>query len=290
MRPTPFQRAPGPARRRFGQNFLTDPGAVRRIVSALDPRPGEAVLEIGPGRGALTGALVDAAGLIAAVEVDRDLARLLRSRFPPDRLALLEGDVLRLSLESVGAALGRASGTPLAIVGNLPYNISKPVAMRLVESRALVARAVLMFQREVAERLTASPGERSYGPLTVLTGAAFSITALFDLQPGAFRPRPRVVSTVTRWIPRRAPEALAPGEAVRLRACLAAAFARRRRTLLNNLKTALPGGEEQACELLAACELDSGLRAEQLPADALRRLARVWPMAEERDPGADFVD
>src|SRR5258706_13954393 len=196
------------ARRTFGPKFLDDAGPIGRIVEAPAPSPSEVVLEIGPGRGSLTEALLQAVPAIVAVEIDRDLAALLRARFPSDRLRLVEDDVLDLPLGAL------APSSPLVVAGNLPYNISKPVAMKLVLERHAVGRAVLMFQREVADRLTASPGRRAYGPLTVLTGRAYRIERLFDVRPGAFRPRPNVVSTVTRWTRREdgalPPELLAP--------------------------------------------------------------------------------
>ena len=134
------------ARRRFGQNFLTDAVTIRRIVEALAPGPSETVLEIGPGRGSLTEALLEAVPAIVAVEIDRDLVALLRARFPSDRLRLVENDVLDVAFDVL------APSSPLVIAGNLAYNISKPVAMKLVVERRAVGRAVLMFQREVADR------------------------------------------------------------------------------------------------------------------------------------------
>src|SRR5262245_31299105 len=160
------QKPPRP-RRRFGQNFLVDARAVRRIVDALAPRPDETVVEIGPGRGALTEELLARVPRLTAIELDRDLAALLSARFGPERLVLLSRDVLDVGLAELSP--------PLAVVGNLPYNVSKPVAMKLVGERAAIDRAVLMFQREVAERLLATPGTPAYGPLTVLSGLAFRI-------------------------------------------------------------------------------------------------------------------
>jgi 16S rRNA (adenine1518-N6/adenine1519-N6)-dimethyltransferase len=258
------------ARRRFGQNFLTDAGAIGRIVAALAPGPADNVLEIGPGRGALTEALLAAVPRIAAVEIDRDLASLLRARYSLERLRLIESDVLDVSLRDL------AHPTPLVIAGNLPYNISKPVAMKLVMERHAVSRAVLMFQREVALRLTAAPSTRDYGPLTVLTGRAFRIERLFDLPPGAFHPRPSVVSTVTRWTPREdgaLPDALVEP----LKAVLRAAFCRRRQTLQKNLRVAL-GGDAAAASLLAGAGLDGTLRAEAVPPQGFVALARGWPV------------
>ena len=155
----------------------------------------ENVLEIGPGRGALTEHFLKDLPRISAIEIDRDLCEFLRSRYPEDRLTLIEQDVLEVDFGAL-AHSGR-----LVIAGNIPYNISKPVAMKLVLARRDVSRAVLMFQREVALRLTASPGTGAYGPLTVLAGRAYRIERLFELSPGAFQPSPKVVSTVTRWIP-----------------------------------------------------------------------------------------
>ena len=268
---------PPRARRRFGQHFLADARAAARIVEAAGASPREPVLEIGPGRGALTEPLVRAALRIAAVELDRDLAAWLRERYPQERLVLFERDVLELTLGEVPPALGFPAGTPLVVVGNLPYNISKPVAAMLVRQRGAVARAALMFQREVAERLTASPGTRAYGPLTVLVGRAYRVERLFHLPPSAFRPRPEVTSTVTRW-ERLPPQELIDTLEPALRACLAACFAHRRQTLLNNLRAALPGGAEEARALLGRAGLDPGARAETVPPEAFVVLAEIWPL------------
>jgi 16S rRNA (adenine1518-N6/adenine1519-N6)-dimethyltransferase len=277
MRAFPRDRPDPPrARRRLGQHFLADRGAVRTIVAALRPSPEEPVLEIGPGRGALTGDLVGAAGRIAAVELDPRLAAGLRARFRDACLVLFERDVLELDLLEVAPALGFPRTTPLAVVGNLPYGISKPVAAKLVAERETVSRAVLMFQREVASRLVAAPGTKDYGPLTVLVGRAYRVEALFHLRPSSFRPRPRVDSTVTRW--ERLPAAeLSPAIEPALRATLSACFAHRRQTILNNLRAALPGGAEEARALLERAALDPGLRAEAVPPEAFLGLAAVWP-------------
>lgn len=265
-----------PPRKRWGQCFLVDRRAVTRIADVLAPQRHESLLEIGPGRGALTGVLVERAGRIAAIELDPALARLLRARFEPAQLALLEGDVLELDLAAVGPLVGAAPSSRLAVVGNLPYNISKPVASKLVRDRALVARAVLMFQREVADRLVARPSTSAYGPLTVLVGEAYRVERAFDLPPTAFRPAPEVRSTVTRWTP-RLDTAFDTSDEAALRACLAASFARRRQTILRNLREALPGGLDLARSLLAAADLDGALRAEAIPPEGFRRLAAVWP-------------
>lgn len=262
--------APRSTRRPFGQHFLADRAAVARIVGAAAIEPGASVFEIGPGRGALTGALVEAAGRIAAVEIDRRLTPALARRFPPERLVLFERSVLDLPLSEVAETLS-PDGAALIVVGNLPYDVSKPIVGKLLAERDRVARAVLMFQREVAERLTASPGNKQYGPLGILAGLDYRIERRFDLSPRAFRPPPRVVSSVTVWTPRDpAPE---PALRTSLRATLAAAFAHRRRTLRNNLRAAF--GEAEADAALSSAEIDGALRAERVSPDELSRLAKA---------------
>jgi 16S rRNA (adenine1518-N6/adenine1519-N6)-dimethyltransferase len=257
-------------RRRFGQNFLVDRGAISRIVAALAPEAVENILEIGPGRGALTEALLAIVPRISAIELDRNLAAHLRSRHPEAQLRVIEADVLDVSLSDLAGA------EPLVIAGNLPYNISKPVAMKLVLERRAVLRAVLMFQREVAARLTAAVGTGAYGPLTVLAGQAYRIDRLFDVAPGAFHPRPQVVSTVTRWAP-RGDDALPESLIAPLKAVLRAAFARRRQTLQKNVRAALSGDDVAAAALLAQAGVDGTLRAEAVPPEGFVVLARLWP-------------
>jgi 16S rRNA (adenine1518-N6/adenine1519-N6)-dimethyltransferase len=261
--------------RRWGQNFLVDPGAIRRIVEAAGSLAGLIPLEIGPGRGALTEELLGRVERLVAVEVDPRLSADLRARFSPERLVVIEADVLSLDWASVAASARVTASRPIAVIGNLPYNISKPFVMRLVEQRRRIARAVLMLQREVVERIVASPGGRNYGAMGVLVGAAYRVERLFDLRPGAFRPRPKVVSTVTRWRPRSAEE-LPESVEVALRACLKASFGHRRRTLFNNLRSALSGDERTVASLLRQAELDGSLRPEAITPEGYRRLADVW--------------
>ena len=266
---------PARSRARLGQHFLVDRGALRRIVDALEPAAGSPVLEIGPGRGALTQPLVERAGRIAAIELDARLAQQLRERFPPEQLALVTASVLEVDLAAVAPLLGWPPRTPLLVAGNLPYGISKPVARKLVDERAAVERAVLMFQKEVADRLCASPGERAYAPLTVLVTLAYAVTRVIELPPRAFRPAPAVHSTVTRWIP-RSPSLLDPSLEPRLLAALAASFARRRQTLHNNLRAAL-GSAAASASVLEAAGLEPGRRAESVAPEGFLALARGWP-------------
>jgi 16S rRNA (adenine1518-N6/adenine1519-N6)-dimethyltransferase len=267
------------ASRRLGQNFLVQARAAERIVAALDPGPDDAVLEIGPGRAALTSRLIRRASRVVAVEIDGRLVDELRRRQDPGRLMVLHDDILSLDLSDVAARAGLSRATRWVVAGNLPYGISKPVAMKLVAERERVARAVLMFQREVARRLTARPGGREYGPLTVLAGFVYEIAPLFELGPGAFRPRPKVSSSVTLWLPRSDP-ALTRELEPRLRACLSACFARRRQTLRNNLRAALRSAAA-ADDLLRAANLDGSLRAERVDPGGFLDLARHWTEAVE---------
>ena len=260
-------------RKRFGQHFLVDRRAVQRILEAATIGAESVVIEIGPGRGALTAGLIERAGRLAAVEVDRDLARALAERFDDARLSLVADDILATRLTDIAARIDAANSSRLVIVGNLPYNISKPIAMKLFQERSRIERAVLMFQREVARRLTAAPGTRDYGPLTVLCGRAFEIESLFDLPPSSFRPPPRVHSTVTRWHRRADPPT--EHEARNLRACLRASFARRRQTLRRNLRAAI-GDPARVEELLEAAGIDGGVRAEVLSPREFVTLAAKW--------------
>ena len=167
----PINAWPPKARKRFGQHFLVDRNIVRKIVSSVQPAPEEVVVEIGPGRGALTGLLVEALPRLVAVEIDRDLAAELRRRFPEPRLRLIEGDILRLDLALL---LHEEGGARLLVVGNLPYNITAPLLFRLLTYGDRIGRAVLMVQREVARRLVAQPGSKEYGRLTVQLAMTYS--------------------------------------------------------------------------------------------------------------------
>jgi 16S rRNA (adenine1518-N6/adenine1519-N6)-dimethyltransferase len=268
------QHGTRPRSRRLGQNFLVDRRAAQRIVGRLAPTSDEWLLEIGPGRGALTSHLIEATDRVVAVEIDERLAHALAQRHEPPRLLLIHADILDVELADIANRAGAPADARWVIAGNLPYSISKPVAMKLVAERERIARAVLMFQREVAQRLTARPGSRAYGPMTVLVGLAFQVEQLFDLAPTAFRPRPKVASSVTLWRPRPASPLSAELEPA-LRAVLRACFAQRRRTLRNNLRAAL-ASPERCDELLELADLDGSLRAEAIPADGFIRLAQHW--------------
>jgi len=239
------------AKRRFGQNFLVEPHVVREIVHAAGLAPGEPVTEIGPGLGVLTRALLDAGAEVTAIELDRDLAAALRVDLPQVRL--VEADALRVDF--------RGTDT---VVANLPYNVATVLLERLLAAR--VRRMVLMFQREVAERLLAAPGDDAYGALSVLVSAEARVSRVLDLPPGAFYPPPKIWSTVLRFD--LLPTVLPPGFA----AVVKKGFAQRRKTLLNGFRDL---GRERAVEVLTAAGIDPGARAETVELERWRRLAEV---------------
>jgi 16S rRNA (adenine1518-N6/adenine1519-N6)-dimethyltransferase len=218
---------PHRARKRFGQNFLVAPAIVQRIVECIDPRPGDRLIEIGPGLGALTAALLERAGHLEAIEIDRDLAQRLQARYPASQLTLHCEDALRYDF---GAA-----GSNLRIVGNLPYNISSPLLFRLLEQAASIRDIHVMLQREVVDRMTAQPGSSEYGRLTVMLGYRFTIERLLRVPAGAFRPQPKVESAFARLTPRKPLPWQVHDEPLFGR-IVAAAFSQRRKTLRNALR------------------------------------------------------
>ncbi len=263
------------ARKRFGQHFLHDPAVIARIVGAVNLQRADAAVEIGPGRGALTTALLAAAGRLDAVEIDRDLAQLLRERFAgQEGFVLHQGDALEFDWR----ALADKRGARLRLIGNLPYNISTPLLFRLLDCLDVIADMHFMLQREVAERILAAPGTDAYGRLGVMLAPRLICTRVLDVGAGAFQPPPLVSSTVLRLSVRDAPPPPPLYAAI-----VAAAFAQRRKTLRNALRAWLPAAG------IAALGLDPGARAEQLsPEDfaALARAARPAADALAHAPGA----
>jgi 16S rRNA (adenine1518-N6/adenine1519-N6)-dimethyltransferase len=268
------------AKKSLGQNFLVDEGLARRVVGALGPRADETVIEIGPGRGALTEWLVGAAGRVLAVEYDRVLGSLLRERFAGrGNFELVEADALSLDFCDAIKPAERAR-----VVANLPYNISTAILQRLIEQRGCIGEMILMLQREVVERITAPPGGGERGYLSVFVEAYCEAEALFDVPPGAFRPVPKVWSTVARL---RVRETLAAGTDEKLFTRLVGAcFAQKRKTILNNLRSApedLRARVESAggvAHLLGAASVDPRRRAESL---TLGEWAALVAALEARD-------
>jgi len=248
------------ARKRFGQHFLADVSVVHAIVEAIDPREGERLVEIGPGLAALTGALLARITHLHAVEIDRDLAARLRSRYPPARLTLHEADALRFDF----AALAGPGEQRLRIVGNLPYNVSSPLLVRLLGFRACVRDQHFMLQREVVERIVAEPATRDYGRLSVLLQAFYEVEHLFDVPPQAFDPAPKVQSSVVRMRVRDDRLARDPAP---LQQVLAAAFSQRRKMIRTTL---LPWLDARGAP---RPPLDETLRPEQIDVAAWLSIA-----------------
>jgi 16S rRNA (adenine1518-N6/adenine1519-N6)-dimethyltransferase len=214
-----------PPRKRFGQHFLTDAFVIGAIVDLIDPAPGQALVEIGPGHGALTWPLLQRCRTLTVVELDRDLAQRLRQRAD---LTVIEADILKLDV----ASLPRPGGQLLRLVGNLPYNISTPILFHLLGAVALVADQHFMLQKEVARRMAAGPGGKDYGRLSVMLQWRYRIETLLEVPPEAFDPPPQVNSTIVRMMPLALPAAMQPallGEVVKL------AFSQRRKLLRHTL-------------------------------------------------------
>jgi 16S rRNA (adenine1518-N6/adenine1519-N6)-dimethyltransferase len=212
------------ARKRFGQHFLSDRRVIEAIVAAIGPQVGDALVEIGPGLGALTQPLLERAGRLTASEVDRDLAARLRSR---PGLELIEADVLKVDLGMLAARAAR----PLRIVGNLPYNVSTPILFALLKHAAEVRDQHFMLQREVVARMAAAPGGKDYGRLSVMLQSRYAIEPLFEVPPEAFDPPPRVHSAVVRMRPLPASEV----DAAKLGEIVRVAFSQRRKLLRHTL-------------------------------------------------------
>ena len=230
------------ARKRFGQHFLHDPSVVRRIVRVIGARPGERIVEIGPGLGALTGALLESCQNVDAIELDRDLAAKLRAEYQGDRrLRVHTGDALKFDFRQLAS-----SGERLRVVGNLPYNVSTPLLFHLLDQAPVVADMHFMLQREVVGRLIAEPGGKDYGRLTVMVRLKCESEKLFDVGPGAFRPAPRVTSSVVSLRVRRH-DAVELADLPTFRRLVAHLFSRRRKTLRNSLRGQL---SESALESL----------------------------------------
>lgn len=255
-----------PRKPKLGQNFLRDQTAIRRIVAALGDISHQTVVEIGPGQGAITGLLASHAHRVIALELDRELAPRLRAFVGSDRVIVLEQDVLHFAF----AAAAAQTNERLVVVGNLPYYITSPILLKLAESASALDRAVLMVQREVADRIVAEPGSRDYGLLSVTVQMYGPVERLFTLPPGAFSPPPEVHSTVFRW--RFAPRfaELAVPEQPFL-GFVRKAFAQKRKTLANNLRAAqyTPEAIQGA---LSAASIPAQSRAEELPVESLAAL------------------
>ena len=259
-------------KKRFGQHFLHDQGLLRRIVQAIDPKPGQRVVEIGPGDGALTLPLLRALGRLTVIELDRDLVPRLRAAAQGvGGLEIVNADVLDVDL----AAL--AQGEPLRVVGNLPYNISSPILFHCIDHLDAIRDMHFMLQKEVVERMAAAPGSKVYGRLSVMLQLACRVEPLIEVPPGAFRPPPKVDSAVVRLLPR--PRSERPSaDAAAIAQVVRAAFGQRRKTLANALHGLLDA------EGIAAAGIDPRARAEQLEPAAFVALAAAARVPENPPP------
>jgi 16S rRNA (adenine1518-N6/adenine1519-N6)-dimethyltransferase len=258
------------ARKRFGQHFL-EPPWVAKLVAAIDPAERDAILEIGPGRGALTLALAPRVRRIVGVEIDRDLAASLTS-VAPANVRIVPADFLEVDI----ANIAREHTPPIRVVGNLPYNVSSPILFKLLaaadEGRQL-RDATLMLQREVAERVAASPGTREYGTLAVQVSRLADITTVLTLPPGAFRPPPKVTSAVVHL--RFRPSTVEVGDAAVFERIVRGTFLMRRKTILNALVPVADSLGRRAPDLLARAGVDPRLRPGDLSAAEFASISRA---------------
>ena len=247
-------------RRRFGQNFLHDPGVIARIIAAIAPQRDEVIVEIGPGLGALTAPLTARLAHLHVIEIDRDLVAQLRERYSPECMSIHAEDALRVDFGQFPA--------PLRVVGNLPYNISTPLLFHLAHFAERIADAHFMLQREVVDRMVAEPNQAAYGRLSVALQARFVMEKLFGVASGAFRPAPKVESAIVRMIPRRPAHLDSALEAV-FDQIVTRAFGQRRKTLRNALSGLV------AATQLEQLGVDPGARGETLDYQTYLRIARI---------------
>lgn len=261
-------------RKRFGQHFLHDPYVLSRIVEAISPKPGDALVEIGPGEGALTRPLLERIPHLTAIEIDRDLAGALAAEYPPERLALIVADALDFDFSSLASAQHG-----LRVVGNLPYNVSTPLLFHLAGYADRVRDMHFMLQLEVVDRMAASHSTPEYGRLSVMLQRRFRIQRLFKVAPGAFRPPPKVESAVVRLTPLPAAEVAEIDEKL-FGAVVTRAFGARRKTLRNALATLIDA------EGLQCLGIDPGLRPENVsPGDYIRIAIEI---ARRSAPGTNI--
>ncbi len=261
-----------PAKKSLGQHFLHDRGVVDKLVMAIDPRPGDRIVEIGPGQGALTFPLLARHGALTAIEFDRDLLEpLTAAATSHGELTLINSDVMNVDFTDL------AAGTPFRLVGNLPYNLSSPILFHALDHAAVVRDMHFMLQKEVVDRMAAGPGSKVYGRLSVMLQAYCTVTALFMVPPGAFRPPPKVDSAVVRLVP-HPPAQVGIDDPRRFADIVRAAFGQRRKTLRNALSSVCTAEE------IVRAGIDPQSRAEQLAVSdfvALANLTAAPPAASD---------
>jgi 16S rRNA (adenine1518-N6/adenine1519-N6)-dimethyltransferase len=246
------------ARKRFGQNFLVDLGVIDEIVRAISPKPGQALIEIGPGLGALTNPVVERSEHLTVIELDRDLAARLRKR---NELTVIESDVLKVDFDQIA----QERGQKLRVIGNLPYNISSPILFHLLPRASQVEDQHFMLQKEVVDRMVASPGSKDFGRLSVMLQWRYHLECVVDVPPESFDPPPKVNSAVVRMIPLADPPKVDPAV---LESMVALAFSQRRKILRNTLGAWI---EEHGLQT----SFDLQRRAEEVPVSEFVALAAL---------------
>ncbi len=267
------------ARKRFGQNFLQDQGVIRRIIRSIHPKPGQHLVEIGPGLGALTEELLAGCGELDVVELDRDLIPKLQRQFfnYGDKLRIHQADALKFDFQSLAV-----EGRPLRVVGNLPYNISTPLIFHLLSYSDLFEDMYFMLQKEVVDRLAALPGDSAYGRLGIMAQYYCEVSSLFLVSPDAFDPRPKVDSAIVKLRPYAEPPH--PADCIDdFKTLVRTAFGQRRKTLRNNLKSLLPH------PLIETAGIDPGLRPEKLSLADFVKLANSYTRYQAEQPSAAQV-
>ena len=249
------------AKKSFGQNFLVDENYINKIISAVNPQQNETIIEIGAGRGALTEKLVESSANIIAIELEREMISVLKEKFGKHQnISLIESDALRVDFEN----FINDKSQKIKVVANLPYNVATAILQKLIEQRSVFSEMILMFQREVVDRITAKVATSERGFLSVLSQNYLEPEKLFDVPPTAFRPSPKVWSAVVKLIPKTQP---IENEKL-FREIIAVGFAQRRKTIFNNLKIKF----SDAARILDECEIDSKRRAETLTVEEWRKI------------------
>ena len=253
------------ARKRFGQNFLHDQQVIDRILASVAPKATDLIIEIGPGQAAITKPLLGSGAELHVIEIDRDLVNLLERKFAgAENLTIHSLDALKANFDEI------TGSRPFRLIGNLPYNISTPLIFHVLKWHKLVTDMHFMLQKEVVERMAATPGSKIYGRLSVMTQFLCEVTPLFDVQPESFSPVPRVCSSIVRLQPLSQPPFDA-GSGDQLNQVVLAAFSQRRKTLRNSMRNLLDADQ------IASVEIDPGQRAEQLSLAEFAALARLLP-------------
>lgn len=263
------------ARKRFGQNFLHDQEVINRIIASISPRESDLLVEIGPGQAALTRPLLESGAELHLIELDRDLVSRLQDQFSDQsNITIHAGDALNADLPEI------TGHRPFRLVGNLPYNISTPLIFHVLQWHEQVVDMHFMLQKEVVDRMAASPGSKAYGRLSVMTQFRCNVTPLFDVPPESFSPAPKVFSSIVRLQPLKQPPADA-GSFENLSKVVSAAFSMRRKTLRNSLKKLFTSDQ------IIATGIDPGQRAEQLSLPQFATLARSLPYDARIDPNKE---